>query len=285
MRHVFLHAMRRHQGGILGWGLSLGGLALLMTTFYDTIADQQDQFQALIENYPPEFMAFFGGTEQLFTPQGFLGAEFFSFIPVVLGIFALLAGSGMLASDEESGVMDLLLAHPISRTGLFLGRFLAYVAALVGILILAYIGMWIGASYSQALDLTGLELVRPFVSLGAMLLLFGNLALMLSLLLPSRRMAAMVSGIVLVGSYFVTSLANLEESLDALARFSPFNYYQSADAMSGLNLEWIAGLLGVAMAFALLAWRRFQHRDIRVSGEGGWALSAPVRWLRRGTGA
>jgi ABC-2 type transport system permease protein len=39
-----------------------------------------------------------------------------------------------------------------------------------------------------------------------------------------------------------------------------------------LNVEWLLGLLGVAALFTLLAWWRFERRDIRVGGEGGWQL-------------
>jgi len=37
-----------------------------------------------------------------------------------------------------------------------------------------------------------------------------------------------------------------------------------------LNSQWFLGLLGVAALFTLVAWWRFQRRDIRVAGEGGW---------------
>ncbi len=53
----------------------------------------------------------------------------FSLLPVIVGIFALIAGSGLIASDEESGRLDLILAHPPSRTALFWGRLLAFVGA------------------------------------------------------------------------------------------------------------------------------------------------------------
>ena len=50
----------------------------------------------MVESYPPEFLAFFGGdVATLATPEGFLGMYGFSMLPVIVGIFAVLAGSGL----------------------------------------------------------------------------------------------------------------------------------------------------------------------------------------------
>jgi len=125
----------------------------------------------------------------------------------------------------------------------------------------------------------------PLLSLLAELLLFGTMSLLLSMVLPSRRLAATAAGLLLVASFFITGLAKINEDLESLARLSPLNYYQAQDAFQGLNVAWLAGLLAVAVLFAALAWWRFQRRDIRVGGEGGWRLpSLPFR-RRAGSGA
>src|SRR3990172_1720480 len=127
MNAIFFNALTRMRGQILGWGLSLGLLGFYLMPFYDTLAEQQDTLKQLLASYPPELMAFFGDTTVMFTPEGYLGFEFFSYMPLVLGIFAVLAGSGLLRADEENGTLDLILAHPVSRTALFTGRLLALV--------------------------------------------------------------------------------------------------------------------------------------------------------------
>jgi ABC-2 type transport system permease protein len=271
---IFTNAFSRSRGAILGWGVSLGLLAMYLMPFYDTLAEQKETLEKLLSSYPPEMLAFFGDMSNmtaLFTPEGYLGFEFFSLMPVVLGIFAVLAGSGLLASDEENGTLDLVLAHPVSRTALFLGRLLAFIATTICVLGVVWLGLVIGRSWST-IELTGVELARPFLSLGAELILFSAFALALSMLLPSRRLAATVAGVTLVASYFITSLARINDDLKGIAKFSPLNYYQGGDAIRELNGEWLLGLLGVAALFTLLAWWRFERRDIRVAGEGGWRL-------------
>jgi hypothetical protein len=120
-----------------------------------------------------------------------------------------------------------------------------------------------------------IELALPCLSLFGILALISALALLLSMLMPSRRMAATVAGLVLVGSYFLPGLAYLNSDIEPVARLSPLWYYQGGDAIESFEAIWFFGLLAVASLLALLAWHRFQNRDIRVGGEGGW--QRPIR--------
>ena len=268
----FWHELRNNRGKILGWGLTLALLGGYLLSFYDTIADQQEEMQALMEMYPPEVMAFFGGVDDMFTPSGWLHLEFFSYMPIVLGIFAVLTGSGLLAGDEERGTLNLVLAHPISRARLFWGRLLAYLGVTVIILGLIWLAFLIAGRASQAMDLGAGELLLPILTLLAVLLLFGTLGVLLSLFLPSRGLAAMVTGVLLIASFFITSLAQIDDRLAPFADFSPLTYYQGGQALEGLDGAWFARLMVAALVFALLAWWRFERKDIRVAGEGGWAF-------------
>jgi len=286
MATVFRYTLRRFRGQILGWGIALALLAALIVGIYDSVADQQAQFEVLLESYPPELMAFFGADDvatSMFAPEGFVSAEFFSWMPIVIGIFAVLMGSGLLVGDEEKGTLDLILAHPLSRTLLFMGRLLAFVTATLGILFIVWLGFVVTMNWSTNMNIGWGRVCLPLLALLAELLLFGALALLLSMVLPSRRMAASVAGVVMVASFFITSLARIDERLETVAKLSPLNYYQSGEAIHGLNWQWVGGLLLVTMVFVLLAWWRFWRRDIRVGGEGGWRLPSFSRLrLRRG---
>ncbi|TET80328.1 MAG: hypothetical protein E3J37_11495, partial [Anaerolineales bacterium] len=104
---VFRYTMKRFRGQIIGWGIGLFLLGLLLVSMFDSFAGQQEALNELLAIYPEELMAFFGDFKNFATPEGFLGIEFFSFMPLILGIFPILAGSGLLVSDEESGRLDL----------------------------------------------------------------------------------------------------------------------------------------------------------------------------------
>ncbi len=273
MLTVFKHALRRSRGQIIGWGLALFLLGVYLVPFFDTFAGQQEQFMQLLSSFPKELMAFFGDMTTMFTPTGYLTIEFFSYMPLIIGVFAVVSGSGLLAADEENGTLDLVLAHPVSRTSIFVGRFAAFVLALVGILFIGWLGLVLPLASSESLNIGAGQVAQPFLSLLAVLLVFGTLALALSMVLPSRKLAASAAGLLLVANFFVNGLARLSRDLKPIDDVLPFHFYQSGDAINGLNVGWFAGLLAVAALFTVAAWWRFQRRDIRVAGEGGWRLS------------
>ena len=274
---TFRHQLRRFRGSILGWGIILGLLAASFVAVFSDMQAQMEQVQQLLQQFPADLFAFFGINPESLTALGMLDIKFFSYMPIVLGIFAVAAGSGLLAGDEEKGLLDLVMSHPVSRRALFFGKALAFLAALAAILFLIWVG-FAAAIGQTVLDVSPLQMAGPLVSLGAMILLFGTLALLLSMVLPSRRMASSVAGLLLVASFFITGMAALNPDLKAIADFSPFSYYQGGRAITdGLNMGWIIGLVVPAVVFIGLAWWRFERRDIRVAGEGGWRLALPGR--------
>lgn len=279
MLTVLKHTLSRSKGAILGWGITLALLGMMFVPFYDSIAADLETWEQLMQAYPPEILAFFGEAS-FTTPEGYLSLEYFSYMPLVVGVFAVLAGSGMLVADEERGVLDLIAALPLSRTGLFWGRFLSLVFTLLFIVGLGYVGIMISTTYS-VIELDPVELITPFASMFAVLFFFAGFSLLLSFVLPSRKSAAMAAGIVLVGGFFVNGLANLNEGLADINRYLPLSYYQSSNWTDGLEVGWFLGLLGFGLLFTVIGWLAFLRRDIRVAGEGGWKFPKLSRILRR----
>jgi ABC-2 type transport system permease protein len=270
MNPIFRHTLRRYRGQVIGWGIGMFLLGLMAIPLWDITLKERATVEVMVRKMPPGLKAVMPDLDNMFEPAGFLNVRFFALMPLILGVYAVLGGSGLIASDEENGTLDLVQAHPVSRSELFLGRFAAFAAATAGILGIAWLGLVVPMSWST-LDVGWGELALAFLSLLGVLLLYTTLALLLSLVLPSRRLAAMAAGMVVVGSYFVSTLARLNSNLELLARLSPLDYYQGGDAIHGLNVLWLAGLLAVSAVFAGLAWWRFQRRDIRVAGEGSWS--------------
>jgi ABC-2 type transport system permease protein len=276
MRAEFTSTLRQFRGQIISWGLALFLLSLMLVPFYESITGNQSQLLGYLESFPEEFTAFFGDFTSMGTPQGYLDIEYFSYMPLLIGIFAVLAGSGLIAADEEAGKLDLIAAQPLSRTRFFISRVLAFISASIVIVFFGWLGMVLLLGKS-GMDLTPAQLVLPFIPVLAYIFIFAALALVLSMLMPSRKLAASVSGLLLVADFFIQGFSNLITDLEPIARFMPSHYFQGGYAMDGLDLGPVLALCGLALALALLALWRYRVRDLRVGGEGGWGMS----WLKR----
>jgi ABC-2 type transport system permease protein len=272
MLTIFNRKLFKNAFMILGWGLGLGLLGYWMFDIYETMFGMDVDLQQLMAAFPEEMLAFFGGADvNIFEPAGFLHLEFFSYIPLILGIVAVSGATGLIVKKEEEGSLELILAQPISRTAVFWGKLLALFATFILILAIIWGGFALGLAGTDSFDLTQAQLIRPFLSLFAVLLVFLSLALMLSMILPTSGSATMVASFLLIASFFITSLAHIEDRLASLNAFSPLRYYQGGKALNGLNNEYLLILFGVALVFIGIAWLLFEKRDLRFGGTG---------WLR-----
>ena len=267
----FKNTLRRMRGQIIGWGLGLFLYDLMMKAFYENMQELGAAYTDLLAGFPQELIAFFPSIYEIATPVGYLDTYFFSWMVIIIGIFTIGACGNLLVKDEEKGILDLVMAYPVSRAKVFWGRFTAYLVAAISILTVSWLG-WLVPIGNADLGLSAFELLSPFIPLLAILLLFGALALMLSMLLPAVRMAIGLSGAVLVANFLLVGMSNINADLESIYKLTPFYYFQGGRAINGIDWSWLLGLLGFTLLFVLVAWWRYHRRDIRVGGEGGWEI-------------
>ncbi len=139
-RSIFTKSLRDYRWAILGWGIGLG---LLVYFYYATILSQlAGTSSAQLQQIAGQF-SFFGETVRADTPGGYITFKIMGSLPIVLGIWTVLAGARMTRGEEERGALDILLSTPQSRLGMVVEKVLALAAAtalisvLMGVLILA----------------------------------------------------------------------------------------------------------------------------------------------------
>ena len=267
------YSLKRSVSIILGWGIPLMLLGIITIPFYDLVAENEKQLRPVLDTLKPLLKSFIGGdeAEQVFTPEGFIALRYFAFLPVVMGIFGSVYGSGLLAADEERGILDFLMAHPVSRSQMFWGRLISFLVSLILIIGFGWFGLWLGVLKAESMNFSPLKLWLPYISVFAVTWLFACLSFALSMILPSRSAAAMISGIIVLAGYIITTLSKAIKGLETWALFSPITYFQS-NAMTGLNFNLLSFLVVASLLFVAFARRGFGKRDIRVAGDGGWKI-------------
>lgn len=264
---VFMETLRRGWKGMLGWSIGIALLAFLVVVIVPDVQMLQ-QMADLMNTLPPVLIQALGGgdVEFMATPEGYLALQYFSFILLVFAIYAVIGGLNVTANDEDRGIMDIVLSLPIPRWRLILEKFLAYALLLIGVVLLPFLGLWLGIAITPAQS--GIDMGRIIAAtvnaIPAALLVMA-FTLFVAALVRRRGLAIAIASVFVVSAYFLDTLGRAAPNsiAETLSYLSFFRYYDVTNVIQhGLNGANIALLLAVTALLLVGGTWFFQRRDV-----------------------
>lgn len=259
---IFKRTLRDSRKTIIGWGIGLAIYIIYTVILYPFM----QEFQQINEMLEIPFLQALIGTEitDLTSPSGFLGIYFFTYAPLLLAVFAILFGMGITSSEEDSGILDILLATPVARWQLILEKFAAAIVIVLLLLLWMLAGFALALLVTPVLQVDWLVLLLAFLNVVPITLLLIALTLLLSTIFRSRGLVGGIMTAFLVASYFLKTLAEMaSEPLNNMRFLSIFNYYGGPTIMT-TGIPWGGFLLLSLITIVLvgLSVVMFQRRDL-----------------------
>lgn len=259
-RSVFLKNLRDQRRGIIGWGIGIVAIVLVMAAVWPSIRDMPD-LDKFLAAYPEAMRELFN-IESMTSGPGFLNAELFSImLPLAFVIFAVARGARLVAGEEETGQLELVLTTGLSRIQLFLEKALALIAALVILAVVTFTSTW---ALAGAFDM-GVEAADLLVGTTGVLLLgieFGMLALAVGAVTGKRSLALAAGAGAATASYLLYVVGSLVPSVEPWQVVSPFHQALEAGPLGG---GWTPGMIWMPLVALLIlsaAIPRYRRRDI-----------------------
>jgi ABC-2 type transport system permease protein len=261
---VIAETLRERRRSLVWWTLGIIGMIGLTVAFYPSVKDStglSDYAKDLPEGLRGLFV---GGEIDITSGPGYLNSQVFAMAaPLILLIFAIGAGAGAVAGEEERGTLDLLLAHPLRRSDFVLQRFFA-TAVLVMILSAVLFVTVVVASALVGLDIGVADLLAACGSNALLALLFGGLALTSGAVFPGRGRAIGVATALAVAAWMLDGLGRAIDWLDPFRPLSPFYQAIATDPLrDGVPWGSWALLAGLTCALAAVAVVGLGRRDLR----------------------
>jgi len=256
----------------------LGGLFLIV--FVATASQVAEQFATVQERakmaaelaaLPAVFQGLLGepiGIERL---GGFMSWRLLNFMPVTLGIWSIVAMSGLLGAEVSRGSMDLVASAPISRARIALQKLLGYLAALAIAILLLVVGMVISFQAFATLpgDAVGVDAILAHAAWVYLAVLVPGAVAFALAPLAGRGPALGIAATVLFGSFIVHGFAS---SVSAFETLKPVSYFAITAAHRPLagSYDWPSiGVISAASAILLAAGvLAFARRDLLVPTGG-----------------
>ncbi len=259
----------------------VGGVAALFviatgapyaTSDFGTV-EARKVFIASLTALPPAVRGLLGEPINLDTLGGFVSWRVGNFLPVMLGLWPVLALSGTLAGEAAKGSLDLLASTPHSRPMIALEKLAGHLTAVVfamAILALAIFGVGQLFARLPGDEISFAAAVGQAALYGVMMLAAGGAAFATAPFLGRTRGLG-VGLIVLFASYLIYGYSTLSPIIEALKPLSFFVWTAGHRPIAGVT-DWpsVAALGAVDMVLFAIGILAFTRRDLGATANVGW---------------
>ena len=249
---VLARALGDRRRSLVWWSVGVAAYVAMIVSVFPTVRDASGM-QDLMSQYPEERAGDDGHRRhRLHLGAGYLAAELFGFmVPLFLLVLTIGTGASAVGGAEDSGALDLVLAHPIRRRSVLLqnAAVVAVEAVLIGAVIV--VGLAIGDPI-VSLKLSYPNLLGTVLGVVLLGVVFGWLALVIGAATGSRAIGLGATSAFAALAYLGSTLPELVEGLRPVRWFSPFFYATSGSPLALGFTWWHAGVLA-ALAVVVLA--------------------------------
>ncbi|MEA9999111.1 ABC transporter permease subunit [Cryobacterium sp. RTS3] len=244
---------------VLGWCLGIAAASMLYLPLYPSMASTSEM-QKLIDSLPKALIRTLN-YDQISTGAGYTQATLFGLMGFLLISIATIGwGAAMLGGDEESGQLELTLAHGVTRVQVVVERFAALVlrVAIIAAVMFVLVAALNGPS-KLGIDLG--YLAQTCLLFAGLVLLSGTVAMLCGALTGRRVWGIGGGAFVAVVGYVFNALGNQSADLEWLHGLSPYywafgNFPLTNGGQPIALLAFYGGSLLVAAATALVLRRR-----------------------------
>jgi ABC-2 type transport system permease protein len=256
---IFTKSLYERRWGIMGWGASMLLATMLIMLIFPVM---KDSFGTQLESVPDSLKAVLGEANDYQKISGFTELQVFAQMMFLTIIYGIILAVATLVGEEKQGVLQTLLAAPVSRTKVYWHKLLALVAILAVISLLMTTGILAGAAIlKEPISIIGTLEGALMQLLVAMTL--STFAYMVGASTGSRVLAGSAAGIYAFVGYMVTTLAPIADVLEKINYASPYRYFMNTKIYeNGILLNNLIPLIVACLIFSLIGWQLFIRRDI-----------------------
>jgi ABC-2 type transport system permease protein len=275
---VYAKSLRDSRRAALIVGF-MGGIFMLATAApiaaeFETLEKRQLLVTSMTA-LPAVFRGLLGEPINIETLGGFISWRVGNSLPVLLGLWSVIALSGTLAGEAAKGSLDLLVSTPHSRRSIALQKIVGHVTAVIVAMLIAALLLYIAGQVFATLpgDEIPLDAALGQVALYALLMLAAGAIAFAAGPMLGRSRAVAVGLLALFGMYLINSYSTISPALETLQPISWYGWTSGHRPVAGVT-DWpsVGLLAGVVVALFAAGVVAFDRRDI--------GAVAPLRWLR-----
>ncbi|MHB8962046.1 MAG: ABC transporter permease [Saccharofermentanales bacterium] len=265
--NIFLRELRANFKSFMIWSATMVFLVAAGMMKYSAFSKTGEAVNEMFDKMPPGILAVMGidpGSD--LSSIGVFYSIFFLYFMLLMVVHSALLGASIIAKEERDKTADFLLVKPIKRYQVVTPKIMAAMTMVVLFNLVTFVASVLMVS---PLNETGPSLTMPIFRLTTLLLVIQILFLGIGLCFGAwasraERASGLVTAVIL-GTFVLKILIDLNKDLDKLEFLTPFRYFKALKVMfdKELGFEYIIFSVAVAILTGAGTYYFFKKRDIR----------------------
>ncbi len=264
--NIIFRELKAHYKSLIGWSIGMLFMVIAGMAKYGAIATGGKQAIDLFKTFPKPVLVIAGiNGLDVSTVIGYFGVLYL-YILLMATIHSAMIGAEVISKEERDRTSEFLYPKPISRSKIVTEKL---TAAIINIVILNLIttvtSIMTVAFYAKDFSNNNLVLIL-MAGLFIMQILFFALGSVLAGLFKNPKLPSIVATAILLGTYIIWVVVDLNANLDFLKFVTPFKYFDASVIISEGHLDplYIGLSALIIVVFITTTYLAFNKRDLKV---------------------
>jgi ABC-2 type transport system permease protein len=263
--NIFARELKANLRSLLIWGVIVILFVTIGVSKFSAYYENPEMLAILNEMPPALLTAFNFQAFNLTTVSGFFGVMF-TYFALMVSIAAAMWGSDIISKEERDKTVEFSLTLPVTRSRLVTAKTLAALVHCIGLLLITWGASLVSAAQYQPDSEFYTFLRLCMLALFIMQLTFLAVGILLGCAMKRYKRASSVAVSLLLGTYFLSVISGLDQSLEFLKYFSPFKYFDAGVLLreSRIDLTFVGLSLAIILLSMVGAYLTYARRDLYI---------------------
>lgn len=261
---IFFREIKGNIKSLIFWSIGMALLIALGIGKFSGMDTSGQSINELVASMPKSIQALFGFAGfDISTAIGFYGVLFL-YILLSASLHAAVLGAGIISKEERDRTFEFLYVRPVSRTRIIAEKFFA---AICNIFILNIVALLVSIGVLAKVSKENIinDILLLMLGMFIMQLIFISIGMAVSVIVKNSKSATGIASMVVIITYLLSVILDLNEKLAFLKFFTPFNYFGAKTVMDiGISLTYTIISAVVVLAALYAAWVFHNRRDLTV---------------------
>ena len=266
---IFQREVKRNFKSFTIWTVLMLVMFIYMAYMYPSMADpeQAEKIQDFIKAFPEGFLKSFNIDimMNLDDVTSYFAGEGYVFWLLFGSIYSMILASGILSKEESDKTAEFLLSKPVKRNTVVTAKLLNVFFYIFSFNFVLSLGSYISCEIVKTDKFSRDMLVLLCVGAFLVQLTFAAVGFLISVFVVKTKSVIPIAIGVVLGTYFLNSLAGMTEKTENFKYLTPFKYVDARDILTdkSLNPVYLLIISAVIVVSIVMTYVFYNRKDIR----------------------